>query len=85
MLLVRIKKASDFFDIDFEQLQGIGFIRVNCDVNKLIESIIISPWADEKYYNEVLLILKEKNINCKIKKSYFTVFCNVDEIPINSK
>ena len=41
--------TSPFFEIDFEQLKGIEFIRVNCNVNKLIEGIIISPWANKNY------------------------------------
>lgn len=49
----KIRKVTDFFEIDFEQLKGIEFIRVNCNVNKLIEGIIISPWANKNYYYEI--------------------------------
>ena len=79
----KIKKVTDFFDIDFEQIKGVGCIRVNCEVDKLIEGIIISPWADENYYDEIKNFLKGNHINCFLKKSHFKGICNADGKPIN--
>lgn len=79
----KIKKVTDFFDIDFEQIKGVGCIRVNCEVNKLIEGIIISPWADENYYDEIQNFLKSNHINCFLKKSHFKGIYNADGKLIN--
>lgn len=79
----KIKKVSDFFDIDFEQIKGVGCIRVNCEVNKLIAGIIISPWADESYCDEIKSFLKSNHINCFLQKSHFKGICNADGKPIN--
>lgn len=83
MLLAKLKKLLIFFDIDFEHIKGVGCIRVNCEVNKLIEGIIISPWADESYCDEIKSFLKSNHINCFLQKSHFKGICNADGKPIN--
>lgn len=82
-VISKIRKVTDFFEINFEQLKGIECIRINCDVNKLIEGIIISPWADENYYYEIKNFLKQNQIDCFLRKSHFKGICNAGGIPIN--
>lgn len=47
-------------------------------MNKLIEGIIISPWANKNYYYEIEKFLKQNYIECFLQNSHFKGICNVD-------
>ena len=68
---MRIYKAKDFFNIDFDNKRGIDNILVECDLRQLIKEIIVSPWADSSFVEELREILCKHKIEVPIKKSDF--------------
>ena len=68
---MEIYEAKDFFDIDFDSKKGIDHIFVECDLKSLIKEIIVSPWAEDNYIQEIKETLLEYDIDVPVRKSDF--------------
>lgn len=68
----KINTIEDFLNIDIEFLELLRSKFVDCNLDYLIDEIIISPWADEKYVEIVNRKLTNANLQKMVSKSFFT-------------
>ncbi|MDO4920602.1 MAG: hypothetical protein Q4E64_02070 [Phascolarctobacterium sp.] len=67
-----INSIEDFFRINLDKNNGIEYTMVDCNLNKLIDEVILSPWVNTEMEMKIVELLKEKGLgNTVIKQSYY--------------
>ena len=62
---------NKFVDADIEHMRGIDHLLLSCNMNKLIESIYVSPWAEDGYMDEIKDLLYKYHLDKNVKKSFY--------------
>lgn len=60
-----------FVEADIDDMSGINHCLIECDVDLLIDSIYVSPWAETDYIDEIKSLLDKYNLHKDVKKSFY--------------
>lgn len=67
----KINTIEDFLNIDIESLELLRSKFVDCNLDYLIDEIIISPWADDEYLEIIKKKLTNSNLHKSVRKSFY--------------
>lgn len=67
----RIKTIDDFLNINMGSLELLCSKFVECDLDNLIDEVIVSPWADDEYIKIVNKKLMNANLQKCVRKSFY--------------
>ena len=67
----RLDTIEKFKRFNLDDLEAFPFIRIRCKLEELIDSIYLSPWANEQREYDTKNILNSYSLHKEVKKSFF--------------
>ena len=69
--LVTCKSLDEYYATDFEKEKGVDHIRIDCNIQDLIEEVIISGNHDDGFKEMIVERLEQLGIEAKVTDSYY--------------
>lgn len=71
MKTMDLSTVDKFKKADIEHMQGIDHMLIHCDLNMLIDEVVVSPWSEAGYVDEIKDLLNKYQLHKEVKKSYY--------------